>query len=43
MITPTAFVVLFGLGACVVKLANVARRAVLATADQRSAPATRSA
>ena len=39
----TAFVVLFGLGACAVKLASLARRAIRDSADQQSAPATRSA
>jgi hypothetical protein len=36
MITLIAFVVVFGLGACVVKLVGVVRRALRASAAQQS-------
>ena len=43
MITLTAFVVLFGLGAGIYKLAGMVRRAVRTAGDQHSAAVARSA
>jgi hypothetical protein len=43
MITLIAFVVLFGLGFCVVKAASLARRAIRIPANQRSGRIARSA